>query len=350
MHGNVTNYSLAGDLALMRRTLLVIGLIIAICVVSLIRTGCTQQEEGEPRLTLKDYPELFAEKTTIVVGQWATQGELESAAAISENLEELTGIKPIVRNDAEVSQQERMGCNLIALGLPGTNQVLSEIYEAGSATKVTEVYPGANKGILQIMANPWDFSQALLIVAGSDEEGVIASSETLMGDEQVAGLDDAMMITEQTNGGMDNVTVDSLLGKYETGDKVFKRYEIGRKIVYFHQRMIGDAIVEGDFIRYQFDRDTEELLDKGVHWRDDLPENLPAVISKEEAEVMVSGDIQSSRLYYISSESAVYPIEPTPENPCWVIRIVADGNMTVKIFDAVTGELLGHGVPPPRAD
>lgn len=332
-----------------------IGLVMATCVVSLICTGCTQQEEGETRLTLKDYPELFAEETTIIVGQWATQGELESAAAISANLEELTGIKPIVRNDAEVSQQERIGCNLIVIGLPGTNQVLSEVYEAGSATKVTEVYPGANKGILQIMANPWDFSQALLIVAGSNEEGVIACSETLTGDEQVARLDNAMMITEytkgqQTNGGMDNGTVDSLLGKYETGDKVFKRYEIGRKIVYFHQRMIGDAIVEGDFIRYQFDRDTEELLDKGVHWRDDLPENLPELISKEAAEAKVDGIIQSSRLYFISPESAIYPIKPTPENPCWVIRTIADGNMTVKIVDAVTGELLGHGVPPPRAD
>lgn len=143
---------------------------------------------------------------------------------------------------------------------------------------------------------------------------------------------------------------DPLLSKYETGDKEFTRYEIGSKIVYFHQRMIGDAIVDGDFIRYQFDQDTEELLDKESHWRVDLPENLPAVISKKAAEAMIDGAIQSSRLYYISSESAVYPIEPTPENPCWVIRIVADGNMTVKIFDAVTGELLGHGVPPPRAD
>jgi hypothetical protein len=339
----------------MKGTLSVIGLLIVVCVVASICSGCAEQEEGRTRLTLKDYPELFAEETIIIVGQWSTQGELESAAAISENMEELTGTKPIVRNDAEVPQQERVGYNLIAIGLPGTNQVLSEVYEAGSATKVTEVYPGANKGILQIMANPWDLSQALLIVAGSNEEGVIASSETLMGDEQVEGLDNAMMITEytkgqQTNGGVDNATVDSLLGKYETGDRVFKRYEIGSKIVYFHQRMIGHAIVEGDFIRYQFDRDTEELLDKEVHWRDDLPEDLPAVISKEEAEAMVSGDIQSSRLYFISPESAIYPIEPTPENPCWVIRIVADGNITVKIFDAVTGDLLGHGVPPPRAD
>lgn len=140
---------------------------------------------------------------------------------------------------------------------------------------------------------------------------------------------------------------DPVLGKYETGDKEFDRYEIGNKIVYFHQRMIGDAIVDGDFIRYQFDKDTEELLDKEVHWRVDLAENLPAVISKEEAEAMVSGDIQSSRLYFISSESAIYPIEPTPLNPCWVVRSIADDKMTITVIDGVEGVILGPGVAPP---
>jgi hypothetical protein len=145
-------------------------------------------------------------------------------------------------------------------------------------------------------------------------------------------------------GGFDD---DPLLGKYETGDKEFERYEIGSKIVYFHQRMIGDAIVDGDFIRYQFDKHTEELLDKEIHWRVDLPESLPAVISKEAAEAMVSGDIQSSRLYFISSESAIYPIEPTPLNPCWVARSIANSKMEITVIDAVEGVILGPGVAPP---
>jgi len=31
-----------------------------------------------------------------------------------------------------------------------------------------------------------------------------------------------------------------------------------------------------------------------------------------------------------------------------VVRSVKDGNMIVTIIDAVTGEFLGYGVPPPK--
>ena len=171
---------------------------------------------------------------------------------------------------------------------------------------------------------------------GSGRAGMIGLCVTL-----------AILVAALGLGGVAASDGDALLGKYETGDREFNRYEIGSKIVYFHQRMIGDAIVEGDYIRYQFDKDTEELLDKEVHWRDDLPEHLPAVISKEEAESMVNGTIQSSRLYFISPESDVFPLEPTPQNPCWVVKSIADDNMAVTVIDGVEGKLLGPGVAPP---
>ena len=294
------------------------------------------------------------EDTMIIVGEDASRMELESARAISTNLKEFAGSEPVIRSDTDASDQDRTDRNLILIGSPDSNHVLIEAYEIGYGTRVTTEYPGENKGILEISANPWNEKKSLLIIAGSDEWGVIACTERLIDHEEVAGFDSAIVMTEwtkgqETNGSGVNVTGDALLGKYETGDREFNRYEIGSKIVYFHQRMIGDAIVEGDYIRYQFDKDTEELLDKEVHWRDDLPEHLPAVISKEEAESMVNGTIQSSRLYFISPESDVFPLEPTPQNPCWVVKSIADDNMTVTIIDAVNGELLGYGVPPPAS-
>ena len=138
-----------------------------------------------------------------------------------------------------------------------------------------------------------------------------------------------------------------LLGRYEKGDKQFDRYEIGDKIVYFHQRMIDDATVEGDYIRYQFDRHTKELLNKGIHWRDDLTEHLPAVISQEHAESLLIGEVRFSKLYIISPESYVFPIKPTPKNPCWVVTTRENDNVFVVVIDAVKGRILGHGVPPP---
>jgi len=45
----------------------------------------------------------------------------------------------------------------------------------------------------------------------------------------------------------------------------FKELEIGNKIVYWHQRKIGEAIVGGDEIIYYFDRETLEPVDVIVH-------------------------------------------------------------------------------------
>ena len=140
---------------------------------------------------------------------------------------------------------------------------------------------------------------------------------------------------------------DDLLAKYETPDKEFKRFEIGDMIVYFHQRMIDDAIVEKDFIVYQFDKDTKELLNKKIHWQSGLPEHVTPKITKEEAESRVKGEVQFTRLYIISPESDVFPLKPTPQNPCWVVRSVDNGRPIVTIVDAKDGKIVGHGVPPP---
>jgi len=142
---------------------------------------------------------------------------------------------------------------------------------------------------------------------------------------------------------------DDLLGKYEIGDKEFMKRAVTDKIIYWHQRMIDEAIVGGDYIRYEFDKNTKELIEKDVHWRDDLPEHLPPVISREEAESMVEGEIQSTKLYYIPPDAPNFPIEPMPKNPCWVVWIVGNGDYIsdVIVIDAVEGKIVGHGVPPP---
>lgn len=142
---------------------------------------------------------------------------------------------------------------------------------------------------------------------------------------------------------------DDLLRKLETSDKEFTKHKIGDAIVYHHQRMIDEAIVEKDYIRYEFDRNTKELRERDIHWRRGLPEYLPPIIPREEAELMVEGEIQSSSLYYISPESHIFPIKPTPKNPRWVISIVDNkGYITdIIVIDAVEARILGHGVPPP---
>ena len=142
--------------------------------------------------------------------------------------------------------------------------------------------------------------------------------------------------------------IDDLLKKYETRDKEFQVIEIGNMIVFYHQRTIDNAVVEKDRIVYQFDKDSKELLHKKSHWRDDLPDHLPLIISEEEA--MDIGGGTEAWLVYIDPESNVFTdVEPTPSNPCWSVAIYSDEgwNTDVIVVDAVTGEILGHGTPIP---
>jgi hypothetical protein len=139
-----------------------------------------------------------------------------------------------------------------------------------------------------------------------------------------------------------------LIGKYEPNYEEFREIETNDKIVYFHQRKIGEAYVEKDFMVYQFNRNTGELLAKKRHWRNDLPEHLSqSMIAKEQAESLVEGEVQFSKLYIISPESDVFTIKPTPMNPCWIVRSIDTGNLIVTIVDAVNDKILGNGIPPP---
>ncbi|MCK5058405.1 MAG: hypothetical protein KAT34_17255 [Candidatus Aminicenantes bacterium] len=140
---------------------------------------------------------------------------------------------------------------------------------------------------------------------------------------------------------------DPLLGRYEQGNREFERYEIGRMIVYFHQRSLKGAVVEKDFTVYQFDMQTEELLLLRVNRRENIPAFSGPVVSKEEAESMVGGDVILSRLLIISPESDIFPLDPVPENPCWVVRHVKDSEIGLAVIDSLTGDYLGAGIAPP---
>jgi hypothetical protein len=138
------------------------------------------------------------------------------------------------------------------------------------------------------------------------------------------------------------------LSKYESGERSFSELETENLLVYYHQRMLGEAIVEKDQIVYQFDRATGELVARKSHWRDDLPDRLAAgVMASGEAEALVEGEVLRSRLWIISPESDIFPLDPVPENPCWVVHHLVEGALVITIVDAVDGVILGNGVPPP---
>ena len=142
---------------------------------------------------------------------------------------------------------------------------------------------------------------------------------------------------------------DFLLNRVEKSDRVFKRLENTRikMTSFFHQRMVGPAIVEKDFIRYIFDSETNELIEETKRWRKGLPKTVTPKISQAEAESLVKGAVTSSQLLIISPESEIFHLKPSPQNPCWIVRCVDEDRQVTAVIDAMTGKLLGYGIPPP---
>ena len=172
------------------------------------------------------------------------------------------------------------------------------------------------------------------------------SSSDLIGKDEVSD--------KQSETGRYEVTItpseDELLGKYEKSDRPFKKSVSNRTITYVHRRKIDGIKVTRDRITYVFDKNTKELIRNDIQWRDDLPEHLPLVIPKEQAELITGRG--SATLCFLSKDSHVYPIKPAPKNPCWVVwKTTKTENgipyYNITIVDAVEGKILGYGIPPP---
>ncbi len=143
---------------------------------------------------------------------------------------------------------------------------------------------------------------------------------------------------------------DAQLATVEDGDLEFTRLDnpMINLTSYFHRRMIGEAVVEKDFIRYVFDRTTGELVEEVRNWRPGLPTKVATNVSQSSAEALAPGDVRSSTLMIIAPDSEIFRFQPTPIHPCWVVHSENDaGSQVITVVDAVTGEVLGNGIPPP---
>lgn len=153
--------------------------------------------EGMIELKLSDYPEVFSKDTIIVIGENASEPERESVQLIAETLKNSTGMKPQILSNIEIADIQFKKHNLILVGTSESNNLLNTVYDmtsVESAKRVTKEYPGENKGLLQMLNNPWNKEKALLIVAGSDVIGVKAGSEVLKNTEEVGKLKEKTLL------------------------------------------------------------------------------------------------------------------------------------------------------------
>jgi len=123
-------------------------------------------------LKLSDFPEAFKDSTLIIVGDNASVVEMQAANEIADYLENETGNKPLIKKYSEISYEDKRNYNLIVVGTPSSNPMLKEVYEVADVSEVNETFPGEGKGILEILANPWDKSKAILLVESMHERGL----------------------------------------------------------------------------------------------------------------------------------------------------------------------------------
>jgi hypothetical protein len=162
----------------MRKELALICLVVGVLLIA----GCIQKEkEVKPKeLKLSDFPDVFKENTLIVIGDNASEIELEAANEIAGYLENKTGNKALVKKYSEVTEEEKRNYNLIVVGTPNSNPMLKEVYAMADVLEVNETFPGEGKGILEILRNPWDEEKAMLLVEGWDRESVLESYDQVM--------------------------------------------------------------------------------------------------------------------------------------------------------------------------
>ena len=137
------------------------------------------QQDESTDLMLSDCSKLFQKDTLIVVGENASEVESEIAKNMQSTLEKLTGNKPIIKTFEVLSEDNKAKSNIIVIITPNTEGVPKDIYVLINKPKITDDYPGKNKGVLEIVRNPWNKERTLLIVAGSDEWGLKVSELVL---------------------------------------------------------------------------------------------------------------------------------------------------------------------------
>ena len=116
----------------------------------------------------------------IIVGDNASEIELQVAKDVAEYLKTKTWNKPLIKKYSELTEKDKRNYNLIVVGTLKTNPLLEEVYARTNATRVTEEFPGEDKGVLEILLNPWNESKAMLLVESKTITGIALASINML--------------------------------------------------------------------------------------------------------------------------------------------------------------------------
>jgi uncharacterized repeat protein (TIGR01451 family) len=130
----------------------------------------------------------------------------------------------------------------------------------------------------------------------------------------------------------------------------FQQNLFGTTTVCSYQRYLGPALVEKDFLNYQFDQQGK-LSKKIVSWQTELDQMaMTDLVSRNKivalARTLTNADAITAQLYIISPNSDIFPRRPYPY-AAWVTSVTIDSHTTISVFDAHAGNFVGQALPPP---
>lgn len=165
-------------------------------VISLIilPNGCRIEEST---LSLQEYPQIFDGRIDIFTGTDTSYTEILGWNLIRANLYEKTGNDKIwVRDSSFISDKKMLEDNIILVVMPDSIDPFIELLDRAGISAVTSDSPGKNKGILEITRNPWNKKKVLMVVGGSDENGLDAAVRML----EKADFDDVSQLVVNWKG------------------------------------------------------------------------------------------------------------------------------------------------------
>lgn len=127
----------------------------------------------KPKLTFDGITSFFKSDVLVIVGEKAKEIELDTAYLLSLYSQKIRGDKKaLIKTPSELTKKDLSDYNLIVVGTPRTNSFLKKIYKKTGCNKATKNFPGKNKGMMEIVSNPWNIQRVILLFHAKDPQGV----------------------------------------------------------------------------------------------------------------------------------------------------------------------------------
>jgi len=143
----------------------------------------------------------------IVVGDNASEIEMQATNEIAKYLENKTGNKPLIKKYSEITLEDKRNYNLIVVGTSNSNPMLRKICEECIRKNfkklefkgISSYWQGTGKGYILILENLWQANKCMLIVGGYDHNGINSAVSILLDADIIKSTNNSGILVKLEN-------------------------------------------------------------------------------------------------------------------------------------------------------